>query len=419
MYIYIPIEGMPCFVSSLDTDRESQGILANLSCYESSYGKKLAGTGWRGQLTDEGIQQMLALGQRLRRRYIQELSFLPPVMLASNNSSSSNRLLYTSTNYARCIFSADALLQGLFKSGGGLVPIFVDQARTPYYGNPGCERWAKVVSKSNTDWIKALDSDEFLQLKRAIFKRYNSNYNDSDSDTDTDSTNTTIKTIVDNNLFYDAIVCRLAHNLDLLPLPLPLPLKEQQINESNKQKMKAEEEKQVFGKYCKYSHARMIRYRSRNRQTMRYCCGVLLHKLAREMAVCEGLFHISSCHDVTIVNLLIALSNANSEGAIAGLEQELGILWPGYADCLVFEVWERKKKNEEGGGKADELLWLRLKQCLLGIGSVKCRYVRVMYNDKCVHLRDGEQFIELAELKGMWLDLMVSEAEFWAKDCVC
>ena len=61
-----------------------------------------------GQLTEIGCQQMHSVGTRLRKRYVDELGYLP-----SDYDPRNSPMHYNCTNMRRTIHSADNLLCGL------------------------------------------------------------------------------------------------------------------------------------------------------------------------------------------------------------------------------------------------------------------------------------------------------------------
>eukprot|EP01083_Nonionella_stella_P047815 127968_1 len=139
-------------VSSKDNDPQTHDILSNMHCWDRKYIQRENGRAWCGQLTDKGVQCMITLGTWLRERYVQQLAFLPPTYQNMTNphisipprkskpKQETPSVYYISTNFQRCIHSADALLQGLYplqnRSEDSSIPIHCDVANTWLYPNP-------------------------------------------------------------------------------------------------------------------------------------------------------------------------------------------------------------------------------------------------------------------------------------------
>lgn len=115
---------------------------------EESYRSNiLTGGTFPGQLTTVGMQQLYELGQRLRKRYIQDTAFL-------SASFSPSEVYVRSTNIVRTIESAKCLVAGLFQqTQNDTVPILTtdSQSEILYPNYHGCRllkllgghRWAE------------------------------------------------------------------------------------------------------------------------------------------------------------------------------------------------------------------------------------------------------------------------------------
>ncbi|NP_001133278.1 lysophosphatidic acid phosphatase type 6 isoform X1 [Salmo salar] len=101
----------------------------------------LTGGTYPGQLTTVGMQQLYELGERLRKRYIQDTAFLNPTF-------SPTEVYVRSTNIVRTIESAKCLVAGLFyQSQRDMVPILTTEAESEilYPNYHGC-RLLKLLS---------------------------------------------------------------------------------------------------------------------------------------------------------------------------------------------------------------------------------------------------------------------------------
>ncbi|KAI1885230.1 hypothetical protein AGOR_G00218030 [Albula goreensis] len=109
---------------------------------EDSYrANTLTGGTYPGQLTTVGMQQLYDLGERLRKRYIEDMQFLMPEFNPAE-------VYVRSTNIVRTIESARCLVAGLFhQKQGDTVPILTSEAEDEilYPNYHGC-RLLKLLS---------------------------------------------------------------------------------------------------------------------------------------------------------------------------------------------------------------------------------------------------------------------------------
>ncbi|KAJ8013157.1 hypothetical protein DPEC_G00050370 [Dallia pectoralis] len=133
-------------INCLVTDLEG-GPQPSSRVEESYRAHLLPGGTYPGQLTTVGMQQLYMLGQRLKKRYIQDTSFLNPTF-------SPAEVYVRSTNIVRTIESAKCLLAGLFQqSQKDIVSIATTEAESEilypnYYGcrllkHLSSHRWAE------------------------------------------------------------------------------------------------------------------------------------------------------------------------------------------------------------------------------------------------------------------------------------
>ncbi|KAF5903090.1 lysophosphatidic acid phosphatase type 6, partial [Clarias magur] len=264
---------------------------------EDSYRTRpLPGGTFPGQLTTVGMQQLYDLGLRLRKRYIQDTSFL--------SSCFSNKEVYIrSTNIVRTIESARCLVAGLFQQQQTeTVPIFTEEAEKEiFYPNyHGCKllrllsgsRWAE----SST--LPDIASD--LQRIQSVL-------------------GVKPQQRVDFILIRDDMVARETHRL-----PSPAAL------HSWKSKVEQRAVDMIW-------HI----YEPSNRENLQLCVGPVLHTLLTNMETkVQGnasdsgrkLF-LYSVHDTTLMPCLMALG-------------VFDMRWPPYAADLTLELYQHQQNKQ-------------------------------------------------------------------------
>ncbi|KAJ3592363.1 hypothetical protein NHX12_007490 [Muraenolepis orangiensis] len=264
---------------------------------EDGYRKNtLTGGTFPGQLTTVGMQQLYELGERLRKRYVEEVSFLSPVF-------STTEVYVRSTNIVRTIESAKCLVAGLFKQQqNGTVPILTTSAVSEnlYPNYIGC-KLLKVMAGHR--WAESATVPDIV----ADLQRVQS------------SLGISANQRVDFILIRDDLVAREAHGL---PYPPVLDTWRSTV------------EQRAVDMMCHI-------FQPSKRENLQLCVGPLLHMLMGNMeeklqgtaAEPDRKLFLYSAHDTTLIPCLMAL----------GL---FDMRWPPYGADITLELHQHKQTKE-------------------------------------------------------------------------
>eukprot|EP01084_Bolivina_argentea_P058737 107233_1 len=265
-----------------------------------------------GQLTENGCKQLQLVGKKLRKRYIDELEYLPSIY--DENVSG---LHYNCTNMKRTIHSADNLVSQLypmeFRKNNVLIPLYVDEREYTFL-NPSTMR--RVCPKLNIkgpnnlkNTIKSFD-ERFNELTQKVLNHYDVNEEDLRQS--------------GYDVAFDSIYCKMAHGMDDMPLDF------------------SDNDLVEFGKFMAKIHCGMMNY---DRESLKLSWGNTVYCMMQLMKKYEGKFVISSCHDNSLLAVLCSIYGDKWK--------EMDLKWPFYGDFITFEVY----KNVDSGSKYVKVLY--------------------------------------------------------------
>ncbi|XP_074044716.1 lysophosphatidic acid phosphatase type 6 [Macrotis lagotis] len=267
------------------------------SPYDSQYEQtKLKGGVFAGQLTKVGMQQMFALGERLRRSYVEEVPFLSPTFKPLEVS-------VRSTNILRNLESTRCLLAGLFqRQKEGPVIILTDEADSeilyPNYQNCYSLRQMVGVRRLTASLQPGISEDlKMVQEEMGIDKSKN----------------------VDFFLLLDNALAEKVHGLPSCPM---LKKFTQMIEQRA-----VDTALHILG--------------SRDREGLQMAVGPMLYILQNNILEAVNSspplntrkLYLYATHDVTLMPLLMTLGIFDHK-------------WPPYASDLVLELYQHKEYKD-------------------------------------------------------------------------
>ncbi|DBA85742.1 hypothetical protein WJX77_001343 [Trebouxia sp. C0004] len=264
---------------------------------------KLPGGCHKGELTKLGQQQAREVGEWLRQRYVQDLSFLPAQY---EDGAVSGR----TTNFSRTIATLQGVLTGLYPQVAQPIPVATasDIDEIMFANVLSCERLADVMKRARYELRESREKDEHaMQLQQKVKDVLGDKSDDSIAFLD----------------LHDAMTVIKSHNKKL-----PEGMTEDLLMDINREASKRMIALVAPG--IELSHREELLKLSMGRmfdsvvQRMRQCAdGESKHQM-----------YMYSGHDTTIMPLL------------ATLGQDIAT-WPPYVSNVIFEMWESQKDGKK------------------------------------------------------------------------
>ncbi|DBB06874.1 TPA: hypothetical protein ACH3X3_009533 [Trebouxia sp. C0006] len=264
---------------------------------------KLPGGCHKGELTKLGQQQARDVGEWLRQRYVQDLSFLPAQY---EDGAVSGR----TTNFSRTIATLQGVLTGLYPEAAQPIPVATasDMDEIMFANVLSCERLADVMKRARYELRESREKDEHAkQLQQKVKDVLGDKSDDSIAFLD----------------LHDAMTVIKSHNKQL-----PEGMTEDLLMDINK-----EASKRMFALVAPGVEL------SHREELLKLSMGRMFDSVVQRMRQCadgesKHQMYMYSGHDTTIMPLL------------ATLGQDI-TTWPPYVSNVIFEMWESQKDGKK------------------------------------------------------------------------